>query len=228
MIDSTCIDRHLIVEKIDDTTTLRKENKNGPFSNDELLRRAIGASIFECIKAKNLIFEGWLDKELFNKFCAFEKKQADFNQYGKVYLGGISGVETLVQLLILANKDFVIIADSDETSTNKRNEFVKNYPEYKDRWIPYSSVCDNISTLEDFLYQDFIFQQIIDCGFPDYKYDYSKNAILNIEKAVNKEKSKKQEIKNKLISIVTKENIKSDYGKYISSLKEIVENITGE
>jgi hypothetical protein len=55
----------------------------------------ISSSIFECLQDKNIIFEGWLDKELFHKYCEYNKIK-NFNNIGKVYLGGISGVEILV------------------------------------------------------------------------------------------------------------------------------------
>jgi len=225
MIDSTCLDRHIIVEKEDDVTRLKKETGNAPFSNDELLRRAIGSSIFECLQPKNIIFEGWLDKELFNKYCDFEKIHKDFRNYGKVYLGGISGAETLVQLLVLANKKFVIVADSDETSSNKRIDFVKNYPEYKDAWLSYADILKSISTMEDFIDSNHIEEQINKCGYTGYQYDSKKNAIQNIEKAVNKDKVKKQEVKNTLISAITKDKIKTDYAEYVEKLKEKLENL---
>jgi len=223
MIDSNCIERHLVVEKKDDITTTRKENNKSPFSNDELLRRAIGSSIFECIKPINIIFEGWLDKELFNKYCSFSKKHNDFKNYGVVYLGGISGVETLVQLLILANKKFIIIADSDETSKNKRIDFSKNYSEYKDSWISYNDFVENISTMEDFIIESYISEQITKKGYKDFIYDNDKNAIKNIEKVVNKDKDKKQEIKNELILNISKENIKNNYGVFIEKFKSKIE-----
>ena len=56
MIDSNCVDRHLIVEKKDDITTAKKQDENANFSSDELLRQAIGTSIFECLQDKNIIF----------------------------------------------------------------------------------------------------------------------------------------------------------------------------
>lgn len=225
MIDSICLDRHIIVEKKDDITKLRKETGHAPFSDDELLRRAIGSSIFECLQPKNIIFEGWLDKELFNKYCDFEKNHKDFGNYGKVYLGGISGAETLVQLLVLANKKFVIVADSDESSKNKRIDFVKNYHEYKDAWLSYADVVNNISTMEDFIESNYIEKQIHQYGYNDFKYDSSKNAIQNIEKAVTKDKDKKQKIKNVLVSSLTKDDIKADYADYIAKLKEKLERM---
>jgi len=103
MIDSDCLERHLIVEKNNDVTTIRKETGIAPYSDDELLRRAIGSSIFECLQEKNIIFEGWLDKELFKKYISITT-QDDLKNIGKTFLHGISGAETLASILILANK----------------------------------------------------------------------------------------------------------------------------
>ncbi len=220
MIDSNCIDRHLIVEKKDDITTLRLEDKNAPFSNDELLRRAIGSSIFECLQEKNIIFEGWLDKELFQKYCNYHNLSNNFENVGISYLAGISGVETLVSLLILANKKFLIIADSDEASKNKKIDFIKNYPEYKNCWLGYDDVIKNISTMEDFFSEDYIEKAIISHGINDFKIDSNKNAIQNIERAVVKDKIKKQDIKNQLIAKLTKTKVKSEYSTFVEAINQ--------
>jgi predicted ATP-dependent endonuclease of OLD family len=225
MIDSNCLERHYVVEKKDDITTLKKENGNAPYSNDELLRRAIGSSIFECLQEKNIIFEGWLDKELFNKHCEYQKKSKDVNNIGISYLAGISGVETLVTLLLLANKKFIIVADSDETSNNKRKEFVKNYPEHKDSWIAYADIVKGTSTMEDFLEENHIQNHIKLKGNNTYIYDSTKNAILNIEKAGYKDKDSKQEIKNQLIANLSKEVIKTDYVLFVDAVKQKITSL---
>lgn len=222
MIDSDCIERHLIVEKNDDVTTIKRENKNAPFIDDELLRNAIGTSIFESLKPKNIIFEGYLDRELFSKYCSAHKRTAEFKAAGNVYLSGISGVETLVQILMLANKKFLIVADSDETSSNRKLEFAKNYPDYKKDWLAYADVCKGISTMEDFIKNEIIEKELksIDSAFT---FDVTKNAIQNIEKVVGKDKDKKQEVKNKLIKGFKKDHIKNDYSVYLDKLKELLD-----
>lgn len=224
MIDSSCIDRHLIVEKADDVTTLKKQDKNAPFSEDELLRNAIGSSIFECIQPVNIIFEGWLDKQLFEKQCVFTKDKS-FNQYGKVFLRGISGLDALVQLLILANKKFVIVADSDKTSINKKKEFEKDYSDYKNCWLAYGDVVSNISTMEDFLVPSHVTSSITKIGIKDYAYDSSKSAITNIEKAVSNNKELKQEVKNELISKLTKTKIEASYSKFTDELAKKLKSL---
>jgi len=224
MIDTNCIDRHLIVEKKDDITTAKKQDEKAPFSNDELLRRAIGSSIFEVIKDKNIIFEGWLDKEIFNKYLMFHKKINEFKNIGIVYLQGISGVVTLVQILILANKKFIIVADSDKPSNDKRNEFKKSYEEFFQNWLSYGDVVNDVSTMEDFFTMEYI-SEYLKKEYPEFIYKESNNAIENIELVAKTDNEKKQKIKKELINKVGKKNIKDDYGKFINQLKEKLDKL---
>ncbi len=224
MIDSDCIERHLIIKKEDDITTATKPDKKVPFSDDELLRRAIGTSIFECIQDKNIIFEGWLDRELFRKYCDFHRKTTTFKNIGTVYLRGISGVECLVQLLVLANKKFVIITDSDTVSKSKRTEFEKHYGEFSTSWLAYADIANNISTMEDFISSELIAKSI-QKEYPDFEYDKTKNAIENIDVATQGDKEKRQGIKNKIIQDVQKDDIKNEYEEFITRLKNKIDTL---
>ncbi len=219
MIDSECLDRHLIVEKNNDITTIHKEPGFAPYSDDELLRRAIGCSIFECLQEKNIIFEGWLDKELFNKYLSITM-QDDFKNIGKTFLHGISGAETLASILILANKKFIIVADSDKTSSDKREEFKKEYPDYEDCWLTYGDIDKSISTLEDFVNHSIVEKVLHEKGYPNYKYDTEKNAIANIG-VCTKDKEEKQKIKKSIVdTIASKRDIKPSYTEFINKVKE--------
>jgi len=224
MIDADCIDRHLIVEKIDDVTIIKSEHANAPFSKDELLRRAIGTSIFECLRETNIIFEGYLDKELFQLFCKQHKCEKDFSEYGNVYLGGISGAEVLAQILMLANKKFLIIADSDDTSKNKKSDFVKNYPDYKDNWLAYGDISRDVATMEDFFTVNHIKYQIAESE-SSYTYEEDKNAIYNIEKAVNKDKERKQQIKRQLVQSAKKPDILANYADVVQVVKDRLKSL---
>ena len=216
MIDAGCLSRHLIVEKKDDITVIKTPDENAQFSEDELLLNAIGTSIFECIRPNNIVFEGWLDKKLFELFLEIDKSYKKvFKDHGRVYLHGISGVMSLCQLLMLAGKSFWIVSDSDETSNNKRKDFVKYYPEYKSNWKGYADAIPEISTVEDFLKADYV-ESYIKANFDaSFSFDTGKNVIKNIEK-VTKDKERIQQIKKDLITGADKDSIKIDeYKKYL-------------
>ncbi|MDR2579209.1 MAG: ATP-binding protein [Chitinispirillales bacterium] len=219
MIDSECIERHLIVKKEEDVTTISKQKTFAAYSSDELLLRAFGTSIFESLQNKNIVFEGWLDKKLFQKYCSFHKKTRTFKAIGKVHLSGISGVKTLVQLLILANKKFIIVADSDDASNTEGEKFKNDYQEFSATWLSYADTVKNVVTMEDFLSPTYIAKNI-KIKFPEFSYDESKSALKNIEFASKNDKNIKQEIKNVLIENLKSEDIRPQYGNFVEHLKE--------
>ncbi len=221
MIDSNCIDRHLVVEKTDDVTDVLMPTEKSPYANDELLRRAIGVSIFECIKDKNIIFEGWFDKELFNKGCSFYTKKLP-NTIGSVYLHGISSVETLVQIMILAQKKFIIVSDSDKASIDKKKAFCSSYSEYKDCWIDYQFITKGVSTMEDYMTQAHLEQWIKDVRGAEFSFDDTKNAIENMG---NIHKDEKQSIKLNLISKLTKTKLRNEYSGFIDAILSKLESL---
>ena len=219
MIDSNCIERHLIVEKKDDITTVSSPNENAEFSEDELLLNAIGTSIFECIRAKNIIFEGWLDKKLFEKYVFSDKILAKkYKDYGSVYLHGISGVASLTQLLLLARKDFIIVADSDTTSIGKKKDFISNYPEYKSNWKDYGSIISGITTLEDFLIPEYV-EGFLQANYDStFVFDRTQSVLENIVRLVGNDKETKQTVKNLLIEGADNRFIKKEYKDYIKNI----------
>ena len=224
MIDSNNIERHLIVEKKDDVTTINKQELNAPYYNDELLRRAIGTSIFDVIKPRNIIFEGWLDKELFCKYISFHRKIKYFDNIGIVYLAGISGVDSLVQLLILANKKFIIVSDSDDASNSKRKEFVLNYGEFISSWLSYGDIVPEVITMEDFISTDNI-TRYLKKEMPDFIYDSSRKVIENIDNVVKNDKERKKRIKNSIIKELDKKDITKGYDIFFDNLMKKIEEI---
>ena len=224
MIDTNNLDRHLVVSKKNDITTLEKEDANAPYTTDELLRRAIGSSIFECIKPKNIIFEGFLDKKLFNLFCQFNNLESKFKNYGQIYLGGISGIDSMVSILLSANKKFIIVADSDEASKKKRIEFNKNFPDVDDVWLAYADVVNSINTMEDFISQEVV-ENMLKAIDSTFSYDNTKNVIQNIENVTGRDKNKKQEVKNRLVSELEKNTINEEYKEYLKKLEEKLEEL---
>ena len=217
MIDSECIERHLIIERKDDISEIVPQGKS-PFQEDELLKRAIGSHIFESIQSKNIIFEGYTDYKVFK--IAYKDK--DFKDCGLVYIGGIKEVNIITTMMMLTGKKFLIVSDSDETSKNKRKDFEKDFPDLKENWLEYDEVCDKsnkIKTLEDFYEVDYLSAKIKQYN-ENYDYDKKKSSIDNIDKAVSQDKEKRQEIKNALAINAKKENIKKEYSDFIKKIKD--------
>ncbi len=225
MLDTNNIQRHLIIKKENDVTTIIHPTEVSQYSEDELLLRSIGTSIFECLKEKNLVFEGWLDKEFFDRYCLLKKKTKVFENVGKVYLGGISGAETLVQILLLANKNFLIIADSDDTSLSKKKSFIEKYTDYSDSWLEYNQCEKSILTLEDFFKKEYIERSIKKNLSDHYTYDYSRNAIDNIRIATENDKNKVQNLKKILVKNFTINDIVESYSKLLEIIEESLQEM---
>lgn len=217
MIDNECIERHLVIERKDDISEIVPQSKS-PFQEDELLKRVIGSHIFESIQSKNIIFEGYMDYKIFKMFC----NTNDFKNCGIVYMGGIKDVDMITTMMMLTGKKFLIISDSDETSKNKKKDFEERFPEFKTNWLEYDDeVLDKpnkIKTLEDFYKVDYLLDKIKQYN-ESYEYDKKKSSIDNIDKAVSRDKEKRQEIKNALAINAKKENIKKEYFDFIKKIK---------
>jgi predicted ATP-dependent endonuclease of OLD family len=221
MIDTDNLDRHIVVEKVDDITILKKEDNKSPYIEDELLKRAIGAGIFECLKPINIIFEGYLDKKLFEKYCEFYKNKNLFNDYGKIFSAGHSGFELLISLLESINKKFIIVADSDNPSNTKRKKLEEEaeFFDFKLNWLAYGDVENSIVTMEDFFDKNFVKSEIVKIN-KDYVYDDSKNAIYNIDQASKNDSKIKQVIKNNIVKNFEKKDINDSYINYINELEK--------
>jgi AAA ATPase domain len=64
MIDKEQIGRHLLISKKNEITTMEEANESN-ISDEEVVYKALGYSVFDDLKKINIIFEGWRDKELF-------------------------------------------------------------------------------------------------------------------------------------------------------------------
>ena len=220
MLDINNIQRHLIIKKDNDITSIIRPTEVSQYSEDELLLQSIGTSIFECLKEKNFIFEGWLDKQVFDRYCVLKKKTKKFENIGKVFLGGISGAETLAQILILANKSFFVISDSDDTSISKKKSFIERYPENANSWIEYKEGDASIKTLEDFFDMAYIEKLIKRELSKNFEYDCSRSAIDNIKKAANSDKTKIQNFKKLLVKEFSINDLRESYTMFMKILEE--------
>lgn len=222
MIDDMAISqntRHLIIEKKSGVTSIYNPNRKPNYTEDELLLRAIGCSVFERVRNKNIIFEGYNDFCLFMKF----KKDPVFKDYGAIYLTGIGDIKNIAPMIMLTGTKFCVVADSDNTSKNHRKNFEKKFPNYADCWLEYDEYKQQYKTLEDFFRQDFVKQIILE-SYSDVKFDTKKSAITNIEHIVKKncDSEDQQEeqirlIKNKLVERAETEDLQG----YMDFLKKL-------
>ena len=161
MIDSGDISRHYIVKKEDEITTIRQvEDSN--IVDEEVLYNALGFSIFEVLKKKNIIFEGWRDKFLFQKYLQKQPKELrdKYKNVGTCHAKGVKNIRIITPMIELANRKCLIISDSDKTAQQHQKEFKKE--KSFGNWKTYLDIDTGINavTAEDFIKNDFITEKI--------------------------------------------------------------------
>lgn len=152
MIDRSQIDRHLIVRKKNEITTVEEVNDSNIY-DEEVLHNALGTSIFENLKEKNIIFEGWRDKKLFQvvtkrfpaEHSALRKTFADV---GICHARGVKDVGRITPMLELARRECLIVSDGDKTAIQHQ----QSYDGYG-VWVRYDELVkdSNVLTAEDFI-----------------------------------------------------------------------------
>lgn len=152
MIDRELIDRHYIVSKKKETTTIASAVESN-ICDEEVIYKALGHSIFDSLKLKNIVFEGWRDKKLFK--LALRASNANphsirFPDIGACHAQGVTDIRRISQTLELANKECFILSDADEPAKRELKEFRDNRG--YGSWIMYSDLIEGIFlTGEDFL-----------------------------------------------------------------------------
>lgn len=161
MIDSGDISRHYIVKKKDEITTIEQAQTSN-IADEEVLYNALGHSVFSILKEKNIIFEGWNDKRLFQ--IALEDASADikkkYKDVGICHARGAKSIKAITPMIELVKRKCLIVSDSDIPAKEQKKlyEQEKGFGE----WKHYQNIDSSIEAVtgEDFLKNDFITKQI--------------------------------------------------------------------
>lgn len=155
MIDKENIDRHLVVEKRKEVTTVWKAEKSR-IQDEEVLYSAMGYSVFETLKPKNLIFEGWRDKYVYSivngamgKSDSGLKKRLD--SIGVTHASGVKDIRNVAKFMELAGRPCLIISDSDAPAMQHKKQYEE--PTAWGTWITLQDIfgVGSIVTAEDLL-----------------------------------------------------------------------------
>ena len=129
MIDRNCIERHLIVEKRNEVTSTSRAEKSR-LQDEDVLFSAVGYSVFENLKEKNIIFEGWRDKEVFRVLReaipkAETARRDELSTFGLTFAEGVKDVRNVAKFLELANRGCLVISDSDGAGIAAQKEYAR-------------------------------------------------------------------------------------------------------
>jgi len=157
MIDNENIERHLIIKKNDDVTTIEIAS-NSNLIDEDVLYKALGYTIFDPLKKKNILFEGWRDKKLFKTAMgklspAIRKK---YKNIGICHGNGVVNIKNLTPIIELTNNQVFILSDADEPAKRNQSDFIKN--KYYGKWMRYDEVDPSVEAItgEDFIDNTYI------------------------------------------------------------------------
>lgn len=232
MIDTSRIDRHYIVTKDKEITSIKKAAPEN-IQDEEVLYNALGYSIFSILKQSNIIFEGWKDKILFN--IAVNSNPALLKKWRNVgicHSKGASAIKNITPMIELANRKCVIVSDNDPPSHQEK----KSYEEQKGygRWLTYYDVDNSITAItgEDFIKNNYI-SNTINSILPDIGinevFDEStlsdENKIETIKSFINRSVSDKGnrreailKIKDSIFENLNADNIEPTYFVFLDFL----------
>lgn len=154
MVDRDVVDRHLIVQKKNEVTQVKRAEKS-QIQDEEVLYAAVGYSIFETLKPRNVIFERWRDKEIFRIVSASMVKsdkglKERMAEIGLTYAEGVKDVKHVAAFLELAARPCLIVSDGDAPALEKRKAYC-NIGAWG-KWVTLREVVgEHITTGEDLL-----------------------------------------------------------------------------
>jgi predicted ATP-dependent endonuclease of OLD family len=212
MIDKLDIDRHLIVKKENEITTVQKVSDTS-ILDEEVIFNALNFSLFDIVKPYNIIFEGWKDKKTFEMYIDSTKGKKLLTKDQQKKLGlmhsyGVKDLERVASFCENASRKFIIISDSDKPAKENQKKYRGN-----GTWYCYDDI-ENITAVTT---EDFIDNKLINKAI---KSVLETNLIsLNIELQNSDSKDKVALIKSKLHS----NNIeKTTVDKIVNEVKEYV------
>ncbi|KOP66706.1 hypothetical protein AMS62_16775 [Bacillus sp. FJAT-18019] len=214
MIDKNEISRHLIVEKKQERTEIKEVDESN-FNDEEVIFNALGFSVFESLKEKNIIFEGWKDKRLFNIALnnTASRNLRKLKDLGLCHAKGVKDVKNISNILELADRKYIILSDNDNPAREKQTEYKEL--RLSGVWKRYDELVEGfvIYTAEDFL-KPRCFVKAIDQLSGKYH-----NLPMLTEKSFNINKSKLQVIDDELRTVETDNSVRK---KILDDIKNIV------
>ena len=165
MINKKDYDANFVVKKASEITKVYQGSEESRLYEDEVLYSALGASIFEVISEKNILFEGWQDKRIFDLYISGQSKaiRDKFSRVGSCFSQGVKLIKNLTPMFQVANRELLILSDSDKTALQYRDEHNKFHGHGE--WITYADIFGNPEyqipeTIEDFYSDEYFLQKI--------------------------------------------------------------------
>lgn len=240
MIDYKRTDRHFIVRKEQEITTITQAGDSN-YMDDEVLYNALGYSVFETLKATNIIFEGWSDKHVYDIALSADRTVPNnLKEVGTVHSSGTKDITPIAKCLELANRETYIISDSDQPAMEAKKRYEED-SKASAPWYMYTDLLPQlqINTLEDFIKHDTFLKYIQDLQ-DKYAIEEEFDTEGFVRKAVGREnyikgwleqcnslqenvKDLTKELKERLYERLTVDDIEETYYEFLDELSRKIE-----
>jgi hypothetical protein len=124
--------------------------------DEEVLYNAMGFSVFRLLKERNLLFEGWRDKEIYEIALTeipptYQTLKERAAKIGACYAKGASTIRFVTPMLQLASRLYLIVSDADKRAREEQTRFNKD--RCYGKWMRYDELIAGFSpvTVEDFI-----------------------------------------------------------------------------
>jgi len=234
MIDRKNLRRHYIVKKKNEITNIEEATKSNIFT-EEVLYNALGISVFEILKEKNILFEGWRDYKLFETALQSQKISLEtkrfFKEIGKAYAQGVPDICRITPILQLADRKVLIITDSDQPAKEQEKKFKENHGWGK--WVKYDEIIKGIITEEDFIKNKKLIETLKKLGIFAKDLELTNNnKIETIKRFLHKKGYNAEEIKEILENLkrtlfeeVSEKDIEESYFEFLNQLRKKLEKL---
>lgn len=151
LIDQDRIDRHILVSKQNERTSLQSAPESDML-DEEVLFRALGYSMFDQLAGKVLVFEGWRDKRLFRTALNAWRGDAavfgELKRLGVCHACGAKDIAKVSSVFEAIGRKVCILSDGDTASVERQRRYVGD-----GAWFTYADVDQRYAgwTAEDFL-----------------------------------------------------------------------------
>jgi len=235
MVDNKIINRHLIIRKKNEITEAEEVSESN-IQDEEVIYKSLGYSIFSSLKEKNLIFEGWRDKKLFetalSRVPAAYEATKGLKALGRCFVRGVKQVENVTPLFEAGNRKCLILSDSDATA----REHQRRYQQDKGYgvWKRYDEILAGTTAITG---EDFIKEAALEAAIQETakKYKIPELPLADLNNAgskvnvlrrwlagagIQKEEVDKalENVKELLFDALKNSDIKTEYYEYLAAI----------
>ncbi|MCK4328038.1 MAG: AAA family ATPase [Candidatus Diapherotrites archaeon] len=238
MVDKKDIDRHYNVIKENGETKIQRVSRDDPLQ-EEVIYEALGTTIYELIEPNVIIFEGRIDKDLFDTFTRKFKTKIKPSRIKTIFATGVKQIPRYAKFFDQKLVKGFVVVDSDKDGQGVKRTIVTTDTAFKNKTFELKDLVDvpkPKATTEDLLPEEIVL------SLANKLYGYTFNspgdaAILSHIKTIKKrekihtdgrlEELKKQivravilDIKNKSIS-----QVKERYPLYVEFVKNLNQRV---